>query len=73
MGPIIDQMWAAGTAPSAATCSILLRSATEHSHLSDVQRVMELMDEMQEPVGLRDGGVHPHREARPAHRDHADV
>merc|ERR1719326_225186 len=47
---IIDQMRAAGTAPNAATCSILLKSLTEHSHSTDVQRAMELMGEMQEPV-----------------------
>merc|ERR1719163_2726095 len=50
MWSIIDQMRAAGTAPNAATCSILLRSLTEHSHTSDVQRAMQLMDDMQEPV-----------------------
>merc|ERR1719515_224365 len=50
MWSIIDQMRAAGTAPSAATCSILLRSLTEHSHSTDVQRAIELMGEMQEPV-----------------------
>merc|ERR1719265_1716420 len=50
MWSIIDQMRAAGASPSAGTCSILLRSLTEHSHLSDVQRAIQLMDDMQEPV-----------------------
>merc|ERR1719379_2674344 len=50
MWSIVDQMQASGTAPNAATCSILLRSLTGHSHVSDVQRAIELMEQMQEPV-----------------------
>merc|ERR1719379_2997888 len=50
MWSIVDQMQASGTAPNAATCSILLRSLTEHSHISDVQRAIELIEQMQEPV-----------------------
>ena len=57
---ITDQMRAAGTVPSAATRSILLRSLTERSHLSDVQGAVELMDELQGPVN-EVGGVHPRR------------
>ena len=50
MGSTADRMQAAGTARNAATCSILLRSLTGHPHVPDVQRAIELIEQMREPV-----------------------
>ena len=35
---LLDDMEAAGLAPNSATCSILLKSMTVHSHSSDIER-----------------------------------
>merc|ERR1719405_226001 len=50
MWSVVDDMQAAGLAPSPATCSILLKALTQHSLASDVSRTMELLDMMQEPM-----------------------
>merc|ERR1719161_1236655 len=50
MWSLIDDMLASGVSPSPATCSILLKSLTEHSLNSDVARTMELMGKMEEPM-----------------------
>jgi len=47
---LIDDMKRAGVSPNAASCSVLLKALTEHSHTSDVSRTVELLDQMEEPV-----------------------
>merc|ERR1719498_347562 len=47
---LVDDMQAAQVAPDATTCSILLKSLTEHSHSADVERTMSLLQRMEEPM-----------------------
>lgn len=47
---LLDDMEAAGLAPNPATCSILLKSMSAHSHGSDIDRTMALMGKMEEPM-----------------------
>merc|ERR1719379_2597313 len=45
---LVDDMRAAQLAPDATTCSLLLKSLTEHSHSTDVERTMSLLRQMDE-------------------------
>merc|ERR550514_432654 len=47
---LVDDMQASQVAPDAATCSILLRSLTEHSHNTDVARTVRLLQHMEDPM-----------------------
>jgi pentatricopeptide repeat protein len=50
MWALVDDMTASGVAPDGTTCSILLKSLTQHSHSSDVSRTMAFLRQMQEPI-----------------------
>merc|ERR1719160_2319096 len=43
-------MRSSGVKSNAVTCSILLKSLTENSHLSDAERVMQLVEETEEEM-----------------------
>merc|ERR550514_1626501 len=45
---LVEDMQASQVAPDASTCSILLRSLTEHSHSTDVVRTVRLLQQMNE-------------------------
>merc|ERR550514_1392699 len=47
---LVDDMQASQVAPDAATCSILLRSLTEHSYNTDVTRTVRLLQHMEDPM-----------------------
>jgi len=47
---LIDEMHEAGVKANSVTCSILLKSLTSHSISSDVRRVTDLIDEIEEPI-----------------------
>jgi len=47
---IVDEMSAAGVRANSVTCSILLKSLAHNSPSSDVKRVIELIDEVEEPI-----------------------
>jgi len=47
---LLDDMGAARLAPNSATCSILLKSLTAHSHSSDIERILSFMNKMDESM-----------------------
>jgi len=47
---LVDEMQKAGVRVNSVTCSILLKSLTAHSLPSDVQRVMALIEEIEESI-----------------------
>jgi pentatricopeptide repeat protein len=47
---IVDEMRAAGVQANPVTCSILLKSLTAHSYPTDVQRVISLIDDVEEEI-----------------------
>merc|ERR1740116_197779 len=50
MWDIIDEMQEAGVRANPVTCSILLKSLTAHAGVTDIRRVIALVDEIEEPV-----------------------
>eukprot|EP00928_Gymnodinium_smaydae_P025389 TRINITY_DN2022_c2_g3_i1.p1 TRINITY_DN2022_c2_g3~~TRINITY_DN2022_c2_g3_i1.p1 ORF type:complete len:1064 (-),score=241.45 TRINITY_DN2022_c2_g3_i1:64-3255(-) len=47
---IVDEMHASGLKANPITCSILLKSLTASSKCEDVRRIVELIDEVEEPI-----------------------
>lgn len=47
---LVDQMREAGVGANSVTCSILLKSLTAQSHPADVQKVIGLIDEVEETI-----------------------
>merc|ERR1719271_985567 len=47
---LVGEMREAGVRANPVTCSILLKSLTAHSHPTDVQRVISLIDEVEEEI-----------------------
>merc|ERR1719401_3034634 len=47
---LIDEMHAAGVRANSVTCSILLKSLSQQTSGSDVRRIMDLIDEVEEPI-----------------------
>jgi pentatricopeptide repeat protein len=47
---LVDEMRGAGVRANSVTCSILLKSLAAHSHPSDVEKVIALIDEVEEPI-----------------------
>merc|ERR1719401_13622 len=47
---LIDEMHAAGVRANSVTCSILLKSLSQQTSGSDMQRIMDLIDEVEEPI-----------------------
>eukprot|EP00928_Gymnodinium_smaydae_P013511 TRINITY_DN14925_c0_g1_i1.p1 TRINITY_DN14925_c0_g1~~TRINITY_DN14925_c0_g1_i1.p1 ORF type:complete len:1086 (-),score=258.09 TRINITY_DN14925_c0_g1_i1:259-3516(-) len=47
---IIDEMHASGVKANSVTCSILLKSLTDRSESEDVRRIVDLIDEVEEPI-----------------------
>merc|ERR1719169_222728 len=47
---LVEDMQASRVSPDATTCSILLKSLTEHSHGSDIGRTMALLQQMEGPM-----------------------
>merc|ERR1719203_1379681 len=50
MWDVIDGMQDAGVSANSVTCSILLKSLTEHAKFADVHRVIALVEKMEESV-----------------------
>ncbi|OLP79066.1 Pentatricopeptide repeat-containing protein [Symbiodinium microadriaticum] len=50
MWSIVDQMLQAGLKANLITCSILLKSLTQHSAETDLARVLSLIDSVEEPI-----------------------
>jgi pentatricopeptide repeat protein len=50
MWKLVEEMKAADVKPNAVSCSILLKALTEHSHSQDVADIMELLNQMDEPM-----------------------
>merc|ERR1719401_2992836 len=47
---LIDEMHAAGVRANSVTCSILLKSLSQQTSGSDVRRIMDLIDEVEDPI-----------------------
>merc|ERR1719401_70013 len=47
---LIDEMHAAGVRANSVTCSILLKSLGQQTSGNDVKRIMDLIDEVEEPI-----------------------
>jgi pentatricopeptide repeat protein len=50
MWNLVEEMHHAGVRANSVTCSILLKSLTQHSHPEDVERVVNLIGEIEEPI-----------------------
>jgi len=47
---LVDEMREAGVRANSVTCSILLKSLTAHSHPTDVEKVIRLIDEVEDTI-----------------------
>lgn len=47
---VVEEMKTAGVPANQVTCSILMKSLNPHSHPNDVKRILELIDQVEEPI-----------------------